>query len=140
MECSTASGAYSRTLDDLCKAGYVMRDDGLNPLTCKKIKRARFRVSDNFVRFYLHCIEPRREAVARGLFQFSSVEQLPGLHAFYGLQFENLVLNHINDLFPLRDREIAGPFGVSIRPGADKATARMSDRSADPDAAHVDCR
>ena len=101
MECSTVSGAYSRTLDDLCKAGYVMRDDGLNPLTCKKIKRARFRVSDNYVRFYLHYIEPRREAVARGLFEFSSVEQLPGLHAFYGLQFENLVLNHINDLFPL---------------------------------------
>ena len=64
-------------------------------------KRARFRVSDNYVRFYLHYIEPRREAVARGLFEFSSVEQLPGLHAFYGLQFENLVLNHINDLFPL---------------------------------------
>ena len=101
MESSTVSGAYSRTLDDLCRAGYVMRDDGLNPLTGKKIKRARFRVSDNYVRFYLHYIEPRREAVGRGLFEFSSVEQLPGLHAFYGLQFENLVLNHINDLFPL---------------------------------------
>lgn len=35
-----------------------------------------------------------------GLLEFSSVEQLPGLQAFYGFQFENLILNHINDLFP----------------------------------------
>lgn len=94
------SGAYSKTLEDLCRTGYVMRDDGLNPLTGKLIRRARFRVCDNYVRFYLHYIEPRREAIRRGLFEFSSVEQLPGLQAFYGLQFENLILNHINDLFP----------------------------------------
>ena len=98
---ASVCGAYSRTLEDLCRAGYVMRDDGLNPLSGRTIKRARFRVSDNYVRFYLHYIEPRRDAVARGLFEFASVEQLPGLQVFYGLQFENLVLNHINDLFPL---------------------------------------
>lgn len=94
------SGAYSKTLEDLCRAGYVMRDDGLNPLTGKLVRRARFRVCDNYVRFYLHYIEPRREAIRRGLLEFSSIEQLPGLQAFYGFQFENLILNHINDLFP----------------------------------------
>ena len=93
-------GTYSKTLEDLCRAGYVMRDDGLNPLTGKLIRRARFRVCDNYVRFYLHYIEPRREAIRRGLLAFSSVEQLPGLQTFYGFQFENLILNHINDLFP----------------------------------------
>ena len=94
-------GAYSQTLDDLCKAGYVTREEGLNPLTGKVIRKARFRVSDNYVRFYLHYIEPRRAAIQRGLFEFSSVEQLPGLQSFFGFQFENLVLNHVNDLFPL---------------------------------------
>lgn len=94
-------GAFSQTLDDLCRAGYVTRDDGLNPLTGKAIRKARFRISDNYVRFYLRYVEPRREAIARGLFEFSSVEQLPGLQTFFGLQFENLVLNHISDLFPL---------------------------------------
>ena len=98
---TSVCGAYSRTLEDLCRAGYVMRDDGLNPLSGRAIKCARFRVSDNYVRFYLHYIEPRRDAIARRLFEFSSVEQLPGLQVFYGLQFENLVLNHVNDLFPL---------------------------------------
>ncbi len=95
------SGAYSQTLDDLCKAGYVTREEGLNPLTGKTIRKARYRVSDNYVRFYLHYIEPRRAAIRRGLFEFSSVEQLQGLQAFFGFQFENLILNHVNDLFPL---------------------------------------
>ena len=99
-EKSRVCGAYSKTLEDLCRAGYVMRDDGLNPLTGKLVRRARFRVCDNYVRFYLHYIEPRCEAIRRGLLEFSSVEQLPGLQAFYGFQFENLILNHINDLFP----------------------------------------
>ena len=98
---ATVSGAYSQTLDDLCKAGYVTREEGLNPLTGKTIRKARYRVSDNYVRFYLHYIEPRRAAIRRGLFEFSSVEQLPGLQAFFGFQFENLILNHVNDLFPL---------------------------------------
>ncbi len=97
----SVSGAYSQTLDDLCKAGYVTREEGLNPLTGKTIRKARFRVSDNYVRFYLHYIEPRSAAIRRGLFEFASVEQLPGLQAFFGFQFENLVLNHVNDLFPL---------------------------------------
>jgi hypothetical protein len=99
-EKSRVCGSYSKTLEDLCRAGYVMRDDGLNPLTGKLIRRARFRVCDNYVRFYLHYIEPRREAIRRGLLEFTSVEQLPGLQTFYGLQFENLILNHVNDLFP----------------------------------------
>lgn len=98
---ASVCGAYSKTLEDLCRAGYVMRDAGLNPLSGRAIKRARFRVSDNYVRFYLHYIEPRRDAILRGLFEFSSVEQLSGLQVFYGLQFENLVLNHVSDLFPL---------------------------------------
>ncbi len=95
------SGAYSSTLEDLCRAGYVMRDDGLNPQSGRRIRSPLYRVSDNYVRFYLKYIEPRREAISRGLFEFASVEQLPGLQTFYGLQFENLILNHINDLFPL---------------------------------------
>ncbi|MBQ6246950.1 MAG: ATP-binding protein [Kiritimatiellae bacterium] len=95
------SGAYSKTLEDLRHAGYVARDEGLNPLTGKSVRKARFRVCDNYVRFYLHYVEPRRKAIERGLFAFSSLEQLQGLQTFFGLQFENLVLNHVGDLFPL---------------------------------------
>lgn len=120
---ASVCGAYSQTLEDLCRAGYVTRDDGLNPLTGKIVRKARFRVSDNYVRFYLRYIEPRREAIMRGLFEFSSIEQLPGLQTFFGLQFENLILNHINDLFPLLgiDRSLV----LSAFPYVQAATKRQ---------------
>ena len=122
-DAADTSGMYSRTLEDLCHAGYATRDDGLNPLTGKTIRKARFRVSDNYVRFYLHYVEPRRKAIERNLFEFSSIEQLPGLQAFFGLQFENLVLNHANDLFPLLglDRSLV----LSAFPYVQAATKRQ---------------
>ena len=39
-------------------------------------------------------------AIADGLFEFSSLEQLEGWEGMLGLQFENLILNHVNLLFP----------------------------------------
>ena len=117
------NGAYSKTLDDLCHAGYVARDDGLNPLTGKMVRKARFRVCDNYVRFYLRYIEPRRRAIERGLFEFASLEQLPGLQTFFGLQFENLVLNHVSDLFPFLgiDKSLV----LSAFPYVQSATKRL---------------
>ena len=38
--------------------------------------------------------------IERGLFKFSSLEQLNGWDAMLGLQFENLVLNHVEDVLP----------------------------------------
>ena len=58
-------------------------------------------MKDNYARFYLHYIEPRRRAIARGLFRFSSLEQMKGWETDLGFQFENLILNHVTDLFPL---------------------------------------
>ena len=59
----------------------------------------RYRIKDNYTRFYLKEIEPRHQAIEKGLFKFSSVEQLGGWHGLLGLQFENMVLNHVEDLF-----------------------------------------
>ena len=39
-------------------------------------------------------------AIEDGLFKFSSMEQLHGWDTVLGLQFENLVLNHVADIFP----------------------------------------
>ena len=66
---------------------------------------------------------PRRTAIERGLFAFSSLEQLQGLQTFFGLQFENLVLNHAGDLFPLLglDRSLV----LSAFPYVQPATKRM---------------
>ena len=97
----TPNGSYARALKDLRMAGYVAGDGGLNPLTGEPLREERFRISDNYTRFYLHYIEPRRRMVQDDLFEFSSLEQLKGLESMFGLQFENLVLNNLQMLFPM---------------------------------------
>lgn len=95
----TPNGKLSRTLRDLLYAGFISKDSGLNPLTHEPLRMERYRIKDNYTRFYLRVIEPRHQAIEKGLFKFSSVEQLNGWAGLLGLQFENMVLNHISDLF-----------------------------------------
>lgn len=99
MEKKPLNGFYTEALRDLCYAGFVAEDAGLNPLTGKGIKESRYRVKDNYARFYLKSIEPRAAAIKAGHFKFVSLEQLNGWHSILGLQFENLILNHVGDLF-----------------------------------------
>lgn len=94
------NGSYNEALSDLCYAGFVAEESGVNPLTGKTVKESRYRIKDNYARFYLKNIEPRAAAIKAGLFEFASLEQLNGWDSILGLQFENLILNHVNDLFP----------------------------------------
>lgn len=94
------NGTYADALRDLLLAGFVAEDAGLSPLTGKPVKQSRYRVKDNYARFYLKNIEPRAAAIKAGLFEFSSLEQLNGWDSILGLQFQNLILNHVTDLFP----------------------------------------
>jgi hypothetical protein len=99
MEKRPLNGSYTEALRDLCYAGFVAEDAGVNPLTGKTVKESRYRVKDNYARFYLKNIEPRSAAIKAGHFKFVSLEQLNGWHSILGLQFENLILNHVGDLF-----------------------------------------
>lgn len=96
----TPNGSYAEALRDLGHAGFVAEDAGLSPLTGKPIKQPRYRIKDNYARFYLKTIEPRSAAIKSGLFAFSSLEQLNGWDSILGLQFQNMILNHVVDLFP----------------------------------------
>ena len=98
-EGKTPNGSYAVVLRDLQYAGFVAEDSGLSPLTGRPIKQTRYRVKDNYARFYLKNIEPRSAAIKAGLFSFVSLEQLNGWDVILGLQFQNMILNHVNDLF-----------------------------------------
>lgn len=117
----TPNGSYAKTLKDLRMAGYVAGDGGLNPCTGEAIREERFRIADNYARFYLHYIEPRRKMVEKDLFEFSSLEQLRGLEAMFGIQFENLVLNNLQTLLPLLGLETS--LVLSAAPYCQRATA-----------------
>lgn len=92
------NGHLARTLAELEYSGFVAREANINAATGGTKRIERFRISDNYTRFYLRFIEPNRKAIAGGLFQFSSLEQLAGWETVLGLQFENLVVNHVTDL------------------------------------------
>lgn len=94
-------GSLTQDLRDLVEAGFLSASCGKNPQTGKDVREVRYRIRDNYARFYLKYVLPHREAIKNGLFRFSSVDRLPGWESMLGLQFENLVLNNLSLLRPL---------------------------------------
>ncbi len=94
------NGHLSEALEELAEAGFVAPDEGLNPETGKDVQQMRYRLRDNYARFYLKYIEPRQKIIARDGFRFSSLEQLPEWDVIKGLAFENLVVNNFRELLP----------------------------------------
>lgn len=115
------SGHLSDDLRDLQEAGFVASSAGLNPATGTPMREVRYRLRDNYARFYLKFIAPRAEAIRGGLFKFASLDQLPGWETIMGLQFENLVVNDLAALCPLIGLE--GRLVTSAAPYARRKTA-----------------
>ena len=92
------NGHISEDLSDLVVAGFVAAGAGLNPVTGAKVREVRYRLCDNYTRFYLKFILPRQEAIKQGLYRFANLESLPGWNSMLGLQFENLVVNNVATL------------------------------------------
>ena len=92
------NGHITNNLNDLTVAGFVAAGAGLNPVTNAKVREVRYRLCDNYTRFYLKFIQPRREAIRQGLYRFADLESLPGWNSILGLQFENLVVNNLASL------------------------------------------
>ena len=106
-------GSLSRNLAELDEAGFVSKDDNVNPATGRKAKEARYRVCDNYVRFYLKYIEPHEGEIRGGRYGFGSLAELRGWESDKGFQFENLVVNHAMSLIPYLHLE-----GATIRSAA----------------------
>lgn len=94
------SGTISDALDCLVEAGFVRRDGGVNPETGDTIRQIRYRLKDNYARFYLKYIEPVKTIIDDGSYEVVSLAGLPGWEAVLGLAFENLVVNNYRSLIP----------------------------------------
>jgi uncharacterized protein len=90
----TFSGTLSGYLDDLVETGYLARDFTWDLKTAKRSKLSRYRLRDNFLRFYLRYVEPKKELIER-LGEIT----IPQWSSIMGLQFENLILNHRKELY-----------------------------------------
>lgn len=94
-------GSYSRHLDDLVKAGFVQRDFTWNLDSGKESKLSKYRLSDNYLRFYLKYIAPNRSKIEKGAFANTALSRFPGWESLMGLQFENLVAHNRKALWNL---------------------------------------
>jgi len=92
-------GSLSEALEDLTRAGFIARDVSFDPPTGRVRPRAlRYRLSDNYVRFYLKYVAPRREQIDKGLLRSTPLESVIAWDAIMGLQFENLMLGSFDTI------------------------------------------
>ena len=93
-------GRISRALEMLAECGLVSPDAGLNPETGAEVREQRYRLRDNYSRYYLKFVEPVVRMIDDGSYKFTSLSALDGWEAVMGLQFENLVVNNYVQLLP----------------------------------------
>ena len=106
---------FSEYLNDLVTAGFITADFTWN-LKTKKISRLRqYRLSDNYLRFYLKYIHPNRARIISGSFESKSLFDAVQWESIMGLQFENLVVSNVQELapylgIPYSEVLVQGPF------------------------------
>lgn len=89
-----SSGPLSEYLDDLIMAGFLDRDFTWNLLSKNTSRLSRYRLKDNYLRFYSKYISENLDKIRKGQFKNMSFSALPGIDGILGYQFENLVLNN----------------------------------------------
>jgi len=92
-------GSISESLDVLAESGFVAKDEGYNPETGKPARQSRYRICDNYTRFFLKYIKPHEFEILADRYAVESLELLPEWNTWLGYQFENLVVNNANELF-----------------------------------------
>ena len=90
------NGHLSEILEELQTSGFVANDGGKNPLTGKASRTGRFRLRDNYTRFFLKYVVPHADEIRSGAYRFSALDLLPGWTSIMGLQFENLVYANLS--------------------------------------------
>ena len=92
-------GYVSNLLTQLVKAGFLKKTYVWDLHEGKEKHRPRFRLIDNYLRFFLRYIEPNRGKIESGHFAEQTLSTFPGWNSLMGLQFENLVLRNREFIF-----------------------------------------
>ena len=105
----------SEYLRDLTESGFISADFLWDLDTAKLSKIRRYRLCDNYLRFYLKYILPNKQQIIKKKFKKASLYSVSNWDTIMGYQFENLVLNNSWDLFEKmyirpEDYEYDGPY------------------------------
>ena len=93
-------GRLTDALKRLEESGFVACDANRDPESGEQIREKSYRIKDNYSRFYLKYVEPSKDAIDGGAFDFGSLDRLDGWNGIMGLQFENLIVNNFRRLMP----------------------------------------
>lgn len=94
-----ANGVLTQYLADLELSGFIRKEVMWDLKNLKeKSKTSRYRLSDNYVRFYLKYVLPNSTKIAKGLFKDTGIEKLTAFDTFVGFQFENLILQNLSEI------------------------------------------
>jgi AAA+ ATPase superfamily predicted ATPase len=108
------NGKLTEDLSNLVLAGFVSRE-AIYLVDGSLTDKVYYRVKDNYIRFYLRLIAPKKKVIETERMTVSDVESLPNWNTFLGHQFENLVYVSLRQVYKLlsinSDRIVsAGPY------------------------------
>lgn len=90
----SSSGTLSQYLRALQVCGFISEHPDWSLKTGKRGKLSLYRLTDNYLRFYLHYIEPNLSKIERGAFLDIPLSSLPGWEPMLAFQLENLLLKN----------------------------------------------
>ena len=88
------SGVLTDYLNDLETAGFISRDYIWHIKSSQISKLSRYRLSDNYLRFYLKCLQKLKHQITEQSAVTSLYPDIPNYNGILGLQFENLILQN----------------------------------------------
>lgn len=87
-------GGIAPYIKALIASGYVSKHQSWSIKTGKPGVKSLFRLSDNYLRFYLKVIEPLLGKINLNAFQDIPLSSIPGIDSIMGFQIENLFLSN----------------------------------------------
>ncbi|MES2198604.1 MAG: ATP-binding protein, partial [Chlamydiota bacterium] len=95
------SGRLTEHLKHLIDSGFLSRDHAWSLKTGKTMNIDLYRLSDNYIRFYLKYIAPKRIQIEAKRISMMNLSSLAGWDTIMGLQFENMVTSNRHELYEL---------------------------------------
>lgn len=96
-------------IEELVISGLLQKDYTWQLKTGNIAKFSKYRLADNYLRFYIKYIRPNISKIVNNQYENQSLGSLPGYSTIMGLQVENLVLNNrmeIKDLIGIYPDEV----------------------------------
>jgi hypothetical protein len=115
------TGGVSEMFSTLVAAGMVARDYTWDT-SGRRTALSKYRIRDNYLRFYLRYIDRQKEKIEQGLFHNVHLENFTNWDAVMGYQFENLMLNNLDAV--IRRLDIAPESIISAAPYFQRKTRR----------------